>query len=115
MGYPTSRKAYTDCYTILDRASASSKGIRLSVSSHGDAINLRARIHYARKLDRDANREIYREQIDHPLYGCSIYDPLRVRLAQDTENGWWLYIEPIDATQHHIEDLDDGPDAQAED
>lgn len=107
MGLPSSRQSYADCYDLFDRASSRQKGIRINVSDYGEAMRLRTRLHYARKLDRLSNKELYRETPDHYMYNASVYDKFIIRIKTDTEGGFWVYIESVEATAMTVESLDD--------
>ena len=96
-----SKSAYNDCYDLFDRATDSSIGIRVSCETRGMANNLRTRLHYARKLNREQAKEIFPD--DHPDHGKSAYDPLVVRVHHDGD-GWWVYIEPR-MVQGEVEEL----------
>lgn len=102
MSASTSRLSYQDAYDILDRAVANEKGIRVHVPDFGAGNNLRLRLHQARKIDREDNRDTYPE--DHKLHGRSVYDPLVARLKQG-HGKWWLYLEKMSAESLTIEPL----------
>lgn len=102
MSASTSRLSYSDCYDILDQAVANTQGIRVQVPDLGAGNNLRLRLHQARKLDREDNKETYPE--GHKLHGRSIYDPLVNRL-KEIRGKWWLYIEKMSAESLIIEPL----------
>ena len=90
MGTPTSRTAYKVYYDVLDRALDSEAGIRIAVDTSGDAHQYRVRLHYARSLDRELNRQS--REPDDPKYGVSDYDNLIVRIKSEDEQ-WWVYVE----------------------
>ena len=91
-----SRASYTDCYELMDVAIADSRGIRYGIKAESiakaidNATFLRMRMHQARKLDRDQNKEIYER--DHPMWGCSVYDKLTVRI-KNIAGDIYLYLE----------------------
>lgn len=97
-----SRLSYVDCFEILDKATVNKLGIKFLVPDHGAGNYLRVRLHTARKIDRQDNREAYEE--GHKLFGRSIYDPLVIRLKQE-DNKWWMYIEKYSAEALNIEPL----------
>lgn len=101
MPTPTSRTAYRVYYEVLDRALDSPAGIRVEVSSSGEAYQYRVKLNSARSLDRELNRE-GRESSD-PNYGISDYDHLIVRI-RPADGKWWVYIEPS-AVPSNIEEL----------
>src|SRR5689334_805423 len=94
MAMNSSLLAYEDCTTHLDRALADPLGIRIPQPSRDAATRLRARIHYARKLTRQANMETYPP--DHPMFGRSEYDKISVRIREEDE-GVFLYLEHVTA------------------
>ena len=102
MTISTSKSSYADCYDLFDRALESRQGIRTSVPDPGAGYHLRTRLHYARTLSRREAQEIYTE--DHPAYGLSPYDPLRISAPREAEGKWWVYIEPR-AIQGEVEEL----------
>lgn len=92
MSLSEAKFAYEDCFRIWEQAAAAGGGCRVQVSDEGMAINLRMRLHQARKIDRRENAKIYPDE-NHPMCGNSLFDGLAVRiLCIDGE--WWLYIEP---------------------
>lgn len=97
----SSKLSYEDCFEILDRALASSKGIKLSVESESAGYHLRNRINYARSADRKANAETY--DPGHPLHGCSTYDTLTIKLRVNG-NRVYLLVEKI-SLNVEIEDI----------
>jgi len=102
MAVSTSRLAFSDCFTLLERAINDEKGIRVKFATYDDAFNFRLRIHKARQIDRQDNLESYAE--GHILYGRSVYDELtcKIRLFN---GGAWLRIERLTAREFEIESL----------
>lgn len=94
MAMNSSLLAYQDCVDLLDRALADPLGCRFPCLSWRAAIRLRTRIHYARKLTRDANMETYPP--GHPMFGRSEYDKISVRLREEGPS-FFLYLEHITA------------------
>lgn len=92
MTVSVSRFAYQDCYEIMDKALDDPQGLRLHTKSNDDATFIRMRMHMARKLDREHNKEIYPPE--DPKYGVSPYDQLILRIRQHAGEVW-LYIERI--------------------
>lgn len=84
--------AYTDCQKLFDAALADPKGARARFGTQEACINMRTRMHYFRKLDREANEHTY--DPGHIMYATSIYDPYVVRLIMDEDREWWVYVEP---------------------
>ena len=107
MSQINSLRAYTDCKELFDAAMADPKGARAQVGDQGAAMNMRTRLHYFRRLDREANEKIY--PVDNPMHGTSIYDTFVVRMYMDTEDQWWIYVEPR-GTGLVIEGLSDTPE-----
>lgn len=112
MTAPTTRLSYGDAYEALDLAKDDAKGIRLKQKDYAAACTFRSRIHYARQIDRRDNLEIY--EPSDPLYGRSVYDTLVVRIKQDTEEAWWVYIEHATLKHVVIESLSEGEADAAE-
>jgi hypothetical protein len=98
----TSRLAFADCYDLLDKALEAPDGIRFAVSDIGLANQFRVRLHTARRINREDNKDTYDK--DHPLYGRSIYDTLVVRI-REIEGKVFVYITKVDATKLNIEVL----------
>ena len=94
MAMNSSLFAYEDCLALLDRALADPLGCRIPCDSRDSATRLRTRIHYARKLTREANMETY--EPGHPMHGRSEYDKVSVRLRDEAE-GVFLYLEHVTA------------------
>ena len=103
MTAPTTRLSYGDAYDALDRAKDDAKGIRLRFDDFAAAATFRSRLHYARQVDRRDNIEIY--DSSDPLHGRSVYDPLVVRIKQDSESLWWVYIEHASIEHMVVESL----------
>lgn len=111
MSLPTTLGAYRECEDIFERAVADPKGVRVQVGSQEGAINLRSRLHYFRKLDRDANAKTY--PTDHPQHGQSLYDDFVVQMYPDEDRDagrWWLYIQPRSSKILAIEPLSETDD-----
>lgn len=97
MSASTSRQSYTDCFIYLDRALDAPHGVRIKIGAvedpraAGAAHQLRVRLNYARKLDREESCAIYPK--DHPEHGVSAYDALVFRIVQYDEVTY-IQIEP---------------------
>ena len=106
MSLPTTLRAYQACAELFAAATADPKGARAKTGTYEAALNLRTRMHYFRKLDRDANATTY--PADHPMHAQSLYDeyvlPAPVR---DEDNEYWLYVEPRRGKIQMIEGLSD--------
>lgn len=109
MPLPNSRLAYQDCYDLFNQALADDKGIRVAMESEAAAITFRMRMHHARGLDRELNAQVHPKGA--PMHGQSVYDPLILRLREDTDDNWWIYIEPNTAQIGEVESLSEVPDA----
>lgn len=103
MTAPTTRLSYGDAYDALERAKDDPKGIRVRFKDNAAAQTFRSRLHYARQVDRRDNLQICSE--DEPLYGRSVYDTLVVRIKEDTEGAWWVYIEHATLDERTVESL----------
>lgn len=112
MTAPTTRLSYGDAYEALDLAKDDAKGIRLKQKDYAAACTFRSRIHYARQVDRRDNLEIY--EPSDPLYGRSVYDTLVVRIKEDTEGAWWVYIEHATIANMVVESLSEAEGDVAE-
>lgn len=91
MSLSTSLLSYEDCLAYYSQAMENEVGIRIRVASEAAAIHLRMRLHKARQLDRERNREIYTDPA-HPMHYGTIFDQLFVQLAEDPR-GWWVVIQ----------------------
>jgi len=108
MSQINSLRAYTDCQKLFEAALADPKGARALIGSQEQCMNMRTRMHYFRRLDREANAKTYPE--DHPNHGTSVYDPFVVRLLPDQDDNWWVYVQPRAADDMVIEGLSLGGD-----
>lgn len=106
MAMSNSRFSYGDCYDLMDKALADSKGIRIKFSSSGEAIHFRLRLHTARRIDRKDNLEVYPD--GHAMHGKSPYDPLVMRIKYTADDTTWLRLEKVEAREFEIESLGDG-------
>lgn len=106
MTVSTSKVAYEDCFDFFDQALDDEKGIRVRIPTMNDAIRLRMRMNYARRLDRDDNRLVF--EPGDPLYGKSIYDRLTFRICTDIKTRTiWVHIDKIKNTVMAVESLSD--------
>lgn len=106
MSLPTSFLSYATEFEALDRALADTKGIRINLGTYAQANAYRVRLHYARRLDRDRSKEMYKP--GDPGYGTSSFDCIVCRLKEDTEGGWWVYLEKNEVIPGHVESLSGG-------
>jgi hypothetical protein len=107
MAMPTSLRAYSDCQELYEAAARDPKGARACLGTYEAAIGMRTRMHYFRKLDREANAETY--DSGHPMHGVSTFDEYVVQIQSDTAGEFWLYIRPLSAKILAIEGLSDVP------
>lgn len=105
MAKSSSRLSYGDCYELLDKALAGTKGSRIKVVDRSAAVHLRSRLHYARALDRQDNESVYPE--GHALRGRSPYDPLIIKIRKEV-SGYWVYMIKSDHMQYTVEDIGEG-------
>lgn len=103
MSLPNSLRAYADCLALYDAAIADPKGARACLGTQEACINMRTRMHYYRKLDRDANADLYKP--GEPMHGVSVYDDYVLQILRDEDNQFWLYIQPRSAKILHVEGL----------
>lgn len=92
MSLPRDLSAYDDCSDLFERAVQAKDGIRVSQPSRENAMALRARLHYFRRLCRDL--ACATNNSDSPDWNRSSYDHLVVRDPREIDGEWWLYIEP---------------------
>lgn len=90
MTISSSPLSYQDCYDLMTEALGDDKGARVKMADIDAAIFLRMRMHNARKLDRNANKEIY--DPGDKMYNVSIYDKLVVRI-RNIKGEFWIYVE----------------------
>lgn len=103
MSLPNSLRSYDDCRKLYEAAKDDPKGARACLGTHDACIAMRTRMHYFRKLDRDANAAIY--PVGDPMHGTSVFDDYMVQILQDTANEYWLYVQPHGARVLAIEGL----------
>lgn len=108
MSQINSLRAYTDCERLFEAALRDPKGARARIGTQEACINMRTRMHYFRKLDREANERTYPP--DDPKHGTSVYDPYVVRLFPDEDGEWWVYVQPRATDDMVIEGLSEGGD-----
>ena len=103
MSMPSSLRAYADCQTLYEAALGDPKGARACLGTYEACVGMRTRMHYFRKLDRDANAKVYAE--DHPSHGTSPYDDYVIQIIKDVDGYYWLYAQPRSGKILHIEGL----------
>lgn len=103
MPLPQSLHSYESEVAAFDRAKAAERGIRIRFETQAAASAYRARLHYARTLDRKENtRGIDPES---PLYGKSDFDGIVATVHEDTEGGWWVYLRKNETIPGDVEEL----------
>lgn len=83
--------AYDDCFEVYERAWSDEVGVRVEFPSKTQASLFQMRMCHARMLQREENKRIFDK--GHLSWGKSLYDKLVVRLREDTEGHWWVYVE----------------------
>jgi hypothetical protein len=106
---PTSLRAYKDCEEAYSAAASDRKGARIKLGTYESAVQMRTRLHYFRKLDREANATTYPDP-GHPMHGQSLYDEYVVQIMRDEDDEYWLYITPRSARILAIEPLSEVED-----
>lgn len=97
--------AYTDCLEVFDKAvEHPSAGVRIPMKDYEAASHFRARMHQARKLQRQENSKVYPDE-DHPMHNRCSYDPFTIRIKAVGER-YFLYVEPNSINSDMIEPLD---------
>lgn len=99
----TSYFSYKDVFELLDQAIEDGKGLRIPFSRPGDAFQFRVRLHTARRLDRERNKQIY-EDAEHPMHGCSVYDSLIASIKTEGEKTY-LYLKVNSLSNLQVESL----------
>lgn len=102
MSLSESLLSYQDCLEAMDQALADSQGGRVRFPDRSAALHFRSRCHYARKLHRRKNAQVY--PVDHPQHGASHYDELVLREQPDGE-GWYIYLLRMVAGSIEVEPL----------
>ena len=97
--------AYDDCYDLFDKAMAHPKGVRAQFEDYPTAHHFRLRMNHSRILLRRESKRIY-EAAD-PRWNKSEYDGLVIRLREDEESKWWVYVERNGGQILAVETLDD--------
>ena len=103
MSLPTSRLAYADCIDLLDKCLEAERGIRVKAYNPDKANFFRMRIHMARQIIRNENKEIYEK--GDPMWGCSIYDAIVIKIRVEDDGMTWLYLEKISSMDLVIEEI----------
>lgn len=104
MTLPTTLGAYNECQKLFDKALEGHNGARAKFDDHATCMNMRTRLHYFRKLDREANAKTYPRE--HPMHGQSPYDDFVVQIIPDVDGDYWLYIQRRSSKILALETLD---------
>lgn len=106
MSLPTTIGAYNDCLDVFERALESKRGTRVSFNTEPEANIFQMRMCTARALRRDESRRMYPRE--DPRYNRTAFDHFVVRRpVSDTEDKWWVYIEPHSSNIIAIEDIEE--------
>ena len=100
MSASTSRRAYDDCYSLMNQALENPKGLRCLKIDYSEACQLVVRLNYARNLQRELNTKVFGD--DDPKAGVSNYDTLIIR-KKEIDDEWWVYIEPRQLDGNKVE------------
>ena len=82
MSLSNSYQSYVDVMDVFDKALESPRGLRITFSTPGKAINFRQRCYKFRLLDRARNADIYAK--GHHLHMTSSYDTLIIGCEGNT-------------------------------
>ena len=72
---------YEDCRRVMDQALEAERGIRVTLSSKGQAVHFRQRCYKFRTLDRERSHNLYPQ--GDPRRNTSVYDVLKIDLAEN--------------------------------
>ena len=100
MAYNSSLTSYPDITAALDRALESPKGVRIQFETAQAVTTFCGRAHSFRFRDRAHNRKVYAH--DHPMHGCSAYDPLMIRKAGPLE----VEIVKLEGVEFQIKEIE---------
>ena len=98
---PKAAEAYQDCEEHFARALAAPRGIAITVSESGRAIQLMQKLNHYRERLRKESKKVYPS--DHPQHNSSIYDKLQV--TKDSENPCRVLIKPYVIAVESVEEL----------
>lgn len=100
MSNPGSILAYPDVKSAFERALVTERGIKVSFTTHAQAVRFVGRCNSFRVLDRKENIKIYHELTTHQLYGRSVFDHLRISIKEND-----VFIVPIKLDDTAVMDL----------
>jgi hypothetical protein len=96
--------SFNDIRDMFDRALNSAKGIKVRQNTRSEAVSLRARFNYYRKLNRQENAGTYPKE--HSLHNASVYDTLILRIPpKGAPDELILYIEHRFASDYDVEEI----------
>lgn len=101
---------YEDCAMLFRRAAEDKLGARAMFESESAAKLFRLRMHHYRVLERRESKRLY-DRMD-PRWDKCEYDRFVCRIREDTENNFWLYVEPFDRTIPVMEGLSETEDSE---
>lgn len=78
------------------------------MANEGAAKKFRSRLHYARVIDRNDNRDNF--SLDHPMYGRSTYDQIVTEFRYEG-SFVWIYLTNQSSAIHIIEEIPDEHEA----
>lgn len=104
MSLPTTIASYEDCFDLFARAINQPKGSRALLGDYGSAKHFQSRMQMARKLQRDETCRMY--DAGAPQYNKSEFDKLVVRIKQDADDQYWVYVEPYATLIATVEDIE---------
>lgn len=90
--------SYPDCGALFDQALASTKGIKVTFDTSGEAVFQAGRFNAFRVRHRRQNARIY--PAEHPLHKASEYDGIMVRVRENV-----VELHKLSVDQFNIEDL----------
>lgn len=100
MNNPSSFLAYPDVKSAFERAIATERGIKVSFTTHAQAVRFVGRCNSFRVLDRKENLKIYAELTTHHLYGRSVFDHLKISIRGND-----VFVEPIRLDETAVSEL----------
>lgn len=98
MGFSNSLASYPDVAALLDKALASTKGLRLTFETPAKATFNRGRINAYRARVRLQNMKVY--PAEDPMHGATPYDSLMIKL-----DGCIVVIEKLDVERFDMEEI----------
>jgi hypothetical protein len=110
MSVSTSLASYRDCQSLYEKAAKDLEGIRAKLGTYDSCVHMRTRMHYFRKLDRDANAATY--PAGHHMHGVSPYDDYVIQIAKDEDGEFWLYVTARSAKILTVESLHTGEEIE---